>query len=240
LIAFGRGRWALPILGRILRDRGVISEEQLQEAIQHQVLYGGRLGTSLFELGFITEQRLLEALSRAHGVPPAEPEAFKPEAVSAVPKRLATRFKVVPWRLKGKTLFLGMINPSDHTAVARIGYSLGFIVRPLVVPEFRMVQLLHDHYGVDEHWRFTDTRSGEPGPPPPPRIKDPDEAAAAIDAATTRDEVVSAVLTLGRCYYKRVLFFIVREPWLIGWDGAGEGLDRTRAAALRTRSTALL
>ena len=95
----------------------MISEGQLQEAIQHQVLYGGRLGTSLFELGFITEQRLLEALSRAHGVPPAEPGAFRADAVSAVPKRLATRFKVMPWRLRGKTLFLGMINPSDHAAV---------------------------------------------------------------------------------------------------------------------------
>lgn len=211
----------------------MISEGQLHEAIQHQVLYGGRLGTSLFELGFITEQRLLEALSRAHGVPPAEPAAFRPAAVSAVPKRLATRFKVVPWSVKGKTLFLGMINPSDHAAVARVGYSLGYIVRPLVVPEFRMVQMLHDHYGVDEHWRFTDTRSGEPAPPPPPLIRDPAEAAAAIDAATTRDEVVTAVLALVRCYYRRVVFFIVREPWLIGWDGAGEGMDRARAGALR-------
>ena len=211
----------------------MISEGQLQEAIQHQVLFGGRLGTSLFELGFITEQRLLEALSRAHGVPPAEPGAFRADAVSAVPKRLATRFKVMPWRLRGKTLFLGMINPSDHAAVARVGYSLGFIVRPMVVPEFRMVQMLHDHYGVDEHWRFTDTRSGEPAPPPPPLVQDPAEAAAAIDAATSRDEVVSAVLALGRCYYKRVLFFIVREPWIIGWDGTGEGMDRARAAALR-------
>jgi len=85
----------------------------------------------------------------------------------------------------------------------------------------------------DERWRYTDTRSPEATPMPIPRVKDPAEAAAAIDVATTRDEVVSAVLTLGRCYFKRVVFFIVREPWIIGWDGAGEGMDRTRAAALR-------
>src|SRR5258708_37780624 len=59
----------LSILARILRDRGIVTERQLQEAIQHQVLYGGRLGTNLHELGFITEQRLPEALSRAPGVP---------------------------------------------------------------------------------------------------------------------------------------------------------------------------
>jgi hypothetical protein len=135
--------------------------------------------------------------------------------------------------LRGKTLFLGMVNPTDHTAVARIGYSLGYIVRPLVVPEFRMVQMLHDHFGIDERWRYTDTRSPEATPMPAPRVKDPEEAAAAIDAAGSRDEVVQAVLALGRCYFKRVVFFIVREPWIIGWDGAGEGMDRARAGALR-------
>ena len=197
------------------------------------MLYGGRLGTSLFELGFITEERLTEALARAHGVPAAEPDGFEPDAASLIPKELVTRFKVIPWRLKGKTLFLGMVNPSDHAAVARIGYSLGYIVRPLVVPEFRMVQMLNDHFGIDERWRYTDTRSGEATPMPVPKAKSPEEAAAAVDAAATRDEVVQAVLALCRCYFKRVVFFIVREPWVIGWDGAGEGMDRSRAAALR-------
>ena len=41
------------------------------------------------------------------------------------------------------------------------------------------------------------------------------------------------MIALGRCYFKRVVFFIVREPWVIGWDGAGEGMDRARAASLR-------
>jgi hypothetical protein len=197
------------------------------------VLYGGRLGTSLYELGFITEERLSEALSRAHGLPVADPRNFEPDAAKLIPKKMVTRFKVIPWRLRGQTLFLGMVNPSDHAAVAHIGYSLGYIVRPLVVPEFRMVQMLHDHFGIDERWRYTDTRSPEAVPMPAPQVKDPEEAAAAIDAATSRDEVVAAVLALGRCYFKRVVFFIVREPWIIGWDGAGEGMDRARAAALR-------
>jgi hypothetical protein len=67
-----------------------------------------------------------------------------------------------------------------------------------------------------------------------PQTRDPAEAAARIDAAATRDEVVAAALALGRCYFRRVLFFIVREPWVLGWDGVGEGgVDRARAAALR-------
>jgi len=226
----GARRSALPILGRILRDRGVITDKQLQEAIQHQVLYGGRLGTSLHELGFITEERLADALARAKGVPAADLRTLQPEALALIPKKLAQRFKVFPCRLRGQTLFLAMVSPGDHAAVAHIGYTLGYIVRPLVVPEFRMVQLLRDHYGIDERWRYTDTRGT---PAPAPETRDPAAAAARIDAAQTRDEVVGALLALGRCYFRRVVFFIVREPWVLGWDGAGEGMDRTRASALR-------
>jgi hypothetical protein len=210
----------------------VITERQLQEAIQHQVLYGGRLGTSLFELGFITEERLMDALARAHGVPAADLHALAPEAIAAIPKKFAQRFKVFPCRVKGKTLFLGMVNPGDHAAVAHIGYALGFIVRPLVVPEFRMVQLLREHYGIDERWRFTDLR-GRVAATPAPVLRNADAAAAAIECAATRDDVVAAVLALGRCYFKRVIFFIVREPWVLGWDGTGEGMDRARAASLQ-------
>jgi hypothetical protein len=194
------------------------------------VLYGGRLGTSLYELGFITEERLADALARAKGVPAADLRALQPEALAVVPRKLAQRFKVFPCRVRSQTLFLGMVDPADHAAVAHIGYTLGYIIRPLVVPEFRMVQLLHDHYGVDERWRFTDTRGRAPAVP---EVKDPAAAAERIDAAATRDEVVAAVLALGRCYFRRVIFFIVREPWVLGWDGAGEGMDRAQAASLR-------
>jgi hypothetical protein len=226
----GSRRGALAILGRILRDRGVITDRQLQEAIQHQVLYGGRLGTALHELGFITEERLVDALARAKGVPAADLRSLQPEALALVPKKLAQRFKVFPVRAKGRTLFLAMVDPSDHAAVAHIGYTLGYIVRPAVVAEFRMVQLLRDHYGVDERWRYTDTRGGAVATP---EARDAAAAAERLDRAATRDEVVAAVLALGRCYFRRVVFFIVREPWVLGWDGAGEDMDRARASALR-------
>lgn len=223
----------MPILARILKDRGIVTERQLQEAIQHQVLYGGRLGTSLYELGFVTEERLTEALARAHGMPRGafDPEEFEPETVALVPKALASRHKVFPYKLKGKTLFLLMVDPHDHSAVAKIGYSLGYIIKPMVVPEFRMIQLLRDFYGVDERWRYTDTHRARARRPVVPA--GPESAAAAIDAAETRDEIVEATVALCLATFRRVVFFIVREPWIIGWTGGGDGMDRERAAALR-------
>ena len=222
----------MPILARILRDRGIVTERQLQEAIHHQVLYGGRLGTSLYELGFITEERLQEALARAHGVPAGNVDVkeIQPDAVALIPKTLASKHKIFPYRLKGKTLYLLMVDPQDHAAVAKVGYSLGFIVRPLVIPEFRMIQLLRDYYSVDERWRFADTRRAPPAAPPPIDAK---TAAERLDSAESRDDVVENLVALCSGYFRRVIFFIVREPWILGWSGAGEGMDRNLAATLR-------
>lgn len=221
----------MAILARILRDRGMVTERQLQAAIQHQVLYGGRLGTSLYELGSITEERLQEALAKARGVPTVavDPREIKPETLLAVPKALAAKHKVFPYRIRGKTLFLLMVDPDDHATVARVGFSGGFIVRPFVIPEFRMIQLLRDYYGIAERWRFDDTQR-------PTRLAQPADAeasAARLDSAQTRDEVVEALLGLCRRFFRRVVFFIVREPWVLGWTGAGEGMDPATAAELR-------
>jgi hypothetical protein len=223
----------LAILARILKDRGIVTERQLQEAIQHQVLYGGRLGTSLYELGFITEDRLQEALARAHGVPgiSVDLREIQPEAVDIVPKAIAAKHKVFPYRVRGKTLTLLMVDPNDHGTVARIGYAHGFIIRTAVVPEFRMIQLLRDYYGVDERWRFTDSHRAALA-----ARRDPPTAATAatrLDEAVTRDEVVEALLAVCQKFFRRVLFFIVKEPWVLGWSGAGEGVDRALVTGLR-------
>jgi hypothetical protein len=156
--------------------------------------------------------------------------AIQTEAVSLIPKAWASKFKIFPYRLRSKTLDLLMVDPQDHTAVAKVGYSLGYIVRPLVVPEFRMIQLLKDYYDVDERWRFNDTHRPAVMPPKPVQ---PSAAAEQLDSAETRDEVVEALLALCQGFFKRVIFFIVREPWVLGWSGVGEGMDRSLAATLR-------
>jgi hypothetical protein len=221
------------ILARVLRDRGIVDEKQLEQAIQHQVLYGGRLGTSLHELGLITEEKLQEVLAKVHGIrgPVVDVRQIAPDASTLVPKELAQRYKVFPYKAQGKTLFLLMVDPQDHGAVARIGFSLGYIVKPLVVTEFRMIQLLRDHYGVDEAWRYEDRFRTHGLARTAPL--DPADAPERLEKAQSRDEVVEALMALCLGTHRRVLFFIVREPWVLGWDARGEGLDRAAAARFR-------
>ena len=67
----------------LVRD-GVIGVKRMEKAFQRQVLYGGGLDTILLEMGEITEQRLLQYLSLATGLPPANAGELEPSDERAI------------------------------------------------------------------------------------------------------------------------------------------------------------
>ena len=56
-------------LGTLLLRNAVIGLTQLEAALRNQVLYGGKLGTNLVELGFVELDLLAEYLSELSGLP---------------------------------------------------------------------------------------------------------------------------------------------------------------------------
>lgn len=58
-------------LGELLVKDGVITPEQLEAALSHQVLHGGRFGSNLVELNCLSIEMLAKALGRQHQKPAA-------------------------------------------------------------------------------------------------------------------------------------------------------------------------
>ena len=93
-----------------------------------------------------------------------------------------------------------------------------------------MVQLLRDHYGVDERWRFADTRGRRPPcrrsgtPRPPPRASTPPRRAT----RWWRRRSPSAAATSGASSSSSCA-----SPGCWAGTATGEGMDRARASALR-------
>ncbi|MBI4823777.1 MAG: Flp pilus assembly complex ATPase component TadA [Nitrospirae bacterium] len=56
-------------LGQMLINSGIITEEQLKQTLVLQKRDGGRLGTNLVKLGYVTEEKLVTFLSKQFGVP---------------------------------------------------------------------------------------------------------------------------------------------------------------------------
>ena len=56
-------------LGEILLKEKLISPDQLKTALAHQKQNGGRLGNSLVQLGYLSDEDITSVLSRQYGVP---------------------------------------------------------------------------------------------------------------------------------------------------------------------------
>lgn len=144
-------------LGEILVAKGKLSNDQLQKALQAQMIWGGHLGTNLIELGYVTEDELGEVLAEAHAVRYAPYEVLQdiPNSVlGSIPKGLVEKYKIVPFRFDGKKLHLVMLTPQDLTALDEVSFATGFQLVPYVTPEIRLFQVLEKYYNIPRTKRY--------------------------------------------------------------------------------------
>jgi hypothetical protein len=150
-------------LGELLVTEGAITRKQLDEALKCQVIFGGRLGTNLVEMGFIDEQKLVEYLSKQLEVPYASSEqlmSVPADVIKLISKDLAVEYKLIPLSLDKKKLSVAIWDPSDLSAIDAISFITGYIIRPLVCSELRLLMALEHYYGVKREVRYIQMKGG--------------------------------------------------------------------------------
>jgi Type II secretion system (T2SS), protein E, N-terminal domain len=144
-------------LGAYLVARGVLSREQLGEALQAQVVYGGRLGTNLVELGLLDLDQVADCLAATCGfpLPPKEwVEAPDPRAIELLPRELAERHSVLPLHLDGRSLHVALLDPGDARLVGALTRATNRHLQLYVLPELRLLYALERHLGIERPVRF--------------------------------------------------------------------------------------
>jgi len=147
---------AITLLDMLL-NAGLINREQFEEALSNRVLYGGKIGTSLIELGFISEEELARFLSDKLNVPYVHPEQLlhiPPETINLLPREMALKYGAIPLKLERKRLSLVMADPADLTAIDEISFITGYSITPLITPEVRLIQALGIYYHTAVDFRF--------------------------------------------------------------------------------------
>lgn len=150
-------RPAVPKLGELLETRGQLDREGLFRAMRHQRAHGGRLGTSLLELGLVSEDDLLHVLSDQLKLPFASPEEFRAiseEATKLVPAKIAHARLAVPLRASSSKLDVAMVDPRDLAGLDELAFVSGRRIRPLISTELRIHEGLSRAYGIDIPTRF--------------------------------------------------------------------------------------
>jgi MSHA biogenesis protein MshE len=139
-------------LGEILVQQKLLSEEQLQFALNEQKRTGRKLGRVFVENGLVTEEQISTAIARQLDIPYINIKFFnvQADAVRMLSETQARRFRALVLEDRSKTLLVGMADPTDLFAYDEISRSLK---RPIELAVINETELLHT---IDRIYRRTE------------------------------------------------------------------------------------
>jgi type IV pilus assembly protein PilB len=137
-------------LGELLTKAQLISEAQLQHALDEQAQSGGRLGEHLIRLGFVGEDDILDCLSQQYGVPSINLRHFDIEEtiIRLIPADVARKYQFIPVSKTGATLTVAMSDPTNVFAMDDITFITGYRVEPVVASEEALREAIDRYYGT--------------------------------------------------------------------------------------------
>ncbi len=157
-------------LGTLLLRNAAIGLSQLEAALRNQVLYGGRLGTNLVELGFIDLELLGAYLAELSGFPIATPtllENVDAHLIEKLGSDHAHRLRAIPLGHLGGSkgadgaIAVALVEPTNAETLEELRSRLEAPITAYVVPELRALYYLEKHFGLPRRARFI--RSGRIG-----------------------------------------------------------------------------
>ncbi len=144
----------MPRLGDILVSLQICTEAQIREGLENQVIFGGRLGTNLLEIGHLTEEQLARALGRRHGRPCLYGNlAVDPAALRLLGPDVVDRLEVIPYIVQDRKLAVLVRDPDDLAVLDEVAFATGKKVHPIVAPEARIWSLMRRLYRLDRQLR---------------------------------------------------------------------------------------
>jgi type IV pilus assembly protein PilB len=151
----------------------LITEAQLEEAINLQRREGGKLGSIVVRLGFCADQDIVSFLGMQYGVPAADLDQWPPieaSVIALVPAELANKHKVLPLQRSGNVLTMAMSDPTDIFAMDDVRFHTGYNIDPVVSSEMGLVRAIERYYGGSSALKLRDKegshadKSGFPEP----------------------------------------------------------------------------
>ncbi|MCM3627148.1 Flp pilus assembly complex ATPase component TadA [Paenibacillus glycanilyticus] len=139
-------------LGDLLVESAIISEEQLQKALQEQSKSKQKLGDLLIAQGYITEQQLIEVLEFQLGIPHVSLYKYQidPEITQIIPESMAKRYQAIPLHKDGGKLMVAMADPLDYFAIEELRMSTGFRIEPAISSKDELQRAIARHYGLQD------------------------------------------------------------------------------------------
>ena len=141
-------------LGRVLTKMGVVTRDQVQEALALQETRQSTLGQLLIELGYVEQEDLNGALGYQQGMDTVDLSEFDipTQVLEKIPAEMANTYHVLPLQYdeKTKTLTIAMRSADNYQALDTLRLMMGYRVEAVLAPPEQLDKRIGRHYGEDE------------------------------------------------------------------------------------------
>jgi type IV pilus assembly protein PilB len=138
-------------LGDILLDGGLVTQEQLDDAFGEHQRVGRSLGRILVERGILSESQLVAALATQIGLQFVDLGDYPVDgsAVGLVPSTVCRRYNALPIGYEDGRLLVAMADPANVFAVDDIRATTGMDVKPVVATKADVLAAINRYHRVD-------------------------------------------------------------------------------------------
>ncbi|MBN3039143.1 MAG: hypothetical protein JW869_07010 [Candidatus Omnitrophica bacterium] len=142
-------------IGKLLLERGIISEEQLNEALElqkKQQQEQGRwrlIGEILVERGYATEEEIITSVTTQYAVPflPIESYGIDEELIKSVPADIVQKHVFLPIDKMGSLITITIAEIPDAETISDIEQALGCNVEIFVSSPTELRRAIEKYYG---------------------------------------------------------------------------------------------
>lgn len=180
----------------MLVDEGLLTEEQLKQALIAHPKTGLKIGQYLVRQGIVTEQEVRDAISRQLNLSKYNPKDY-PDEINLghlIPSDIAQKYQLVPLKKKGRLLTVAMTDPRDIDAMDTAEVLTDTEVEPVICTEKEFADLMSRIYGkysslggvmesVGGDVEYDSDTEPEPEPEPEASLEDMDELSSLQDMA---------------------------------------------------------
>ena len=142
-------------LGELLVNSGVLTNEQLQQALDNPARQGKKLGEFLVDEGIVSEDDLAKALSRQLDLDMIDLQSVNvdKEVLNLVPVNVLKKNKIFPFAYKENNfnvLMVAMADPLDYNAIDDINIITNYQVEPVVATTRSIMLAIDKYFGQEE------------------------------------------------------------------------------------------
>lgn len=136
------------LLGQVLLEKNLVSEDQLKEALGVQEINGKALGDTLVDLGYTTSKLIMEVMSDYLGMEiiNLEDVDFTQDVLDKIPHSIAQLYRILPIAFEEPAITVAQQDPLDIQQIDDLRFLLKYEVKPVLVEREDVINAIDKYY----------------------------------------------------------------------------------------------